>query len=59
VVAERRDHAVKVDLGVVVLGGERGEAAPAAAQVEHAHARLEADLAADQVELRTLRLGQS
>ena len=40
----------------VALGGELEEAAPARADVEHGHPRLETDLAADQVELCFLRL---
>src|SRR5436190_7531469 len=33
-----------------------GEASPAAADVEHAHSRLELELAADELELRSLRV---
>src|SRR5678816_3287014 len=44
------------DRDAVALGGKRREAAPAAAQVEHAHAGLQPDLAAHQIELGVLRL---
>src|SRR5207253_8116803 len=33
-----------------------GKAGPAAAQIEHGHARLETDLAADELEFRFLRV---
>ncbi len=42
----------------VVLGGVQDQRAPAAADIEQAHARLEIELAADQVELGPLRVGQ-
>ena len=44
------------DLDAVVLGGVQGKRAPAAADVEEAHARREAELGADQVELVPLRV---
>ena len=42
----------------VVLGGVQDQRAPAAADVEQPHARLQVELAADQVELGALRVGQ-
>ena len=44
------------DADAVALGGVDREAAPAAADVQHALARLQVELAAHQVELRLLRL---
>ena len=44
------------DLGAEVLGGVQRQRAPAAADVEHRHARLEAELGADEVELGALRV---
>jgi hypothetical protein len=43
-------------LGAEVLGGVQRQRAPAAAHVEHPHARLEAELGADEVELGALRV---
>jgi len=42
----------------VVLGGVDGQRTPAAAHIEQPLARLEAELAADQLELGALRIGQ-
>ena len=42
----------------VVLGGVQRHAAPAATDVEKTHPRLQTQLAADQVVLRPLRVGQ-
>ena len=47
------------DRHAVALGRERCEAAPAAAEIEHAHAGLQADLAAHEVELGLLRGGRA
>ena len=47
-------HGVADDVGAVLLGGERREAGPAAAEVQHAHPRAQADLAADQIQLGLL-----
>ena len=47
------------DRDSVALRREDGEAAPAAADVEDAHSRLEARLPAEEVQLRLLRLVQS
>ncbi len=44
------------DRAAVALRGVRGETTPAAADVEHPHAGLETELAADEVELRLLCL---
>ena len=46
------------DVHAVVLGGVHRHAAPAAADVEQAHAWLKGELAADEVELLVLRLLQ-
>ncbi|KAJ8574963.1 hypothetical protein ON010_g4243 [Phytophthora cinnamomi] len=43
------------DVHAVLLGQEAAEAAPAAADLEHAHARLELELLGDQVQLVALR----
>ena len=48
-----------VTLRPVVLGRVQGERAPAAADVEEPHARSEADLLADQVELVALRVSDA
>src|SRR5690606_41016038 len=47
-------HAHAAD--AVALGGELQRLAPAAADVEHAHAFAQAELAADQVQLGLLRI---
>src|SRR5690606_10365906 len=52
----RDGHADRLD--AVVGRGVRHEAAPAATDVEHAHAGLQAELAADQVELGFLGAGE-
>jgi hypothetical protein len=51
-------HGDADDLRAVALRGERREPAPAAADVEDAHPRLQPDLSADEVELCLLSLFQ-
>ena len=51
-------HSHPQHLGAVLFGRILGKAAPAAAQLKHAHARLEANLFADQLELGVLCLIQ-
>ena len=56
--AARADSVTPVALHAVVLGGVQDQRAPAAADVEQPHARLQVELAADQVELGGLRVVQ-
>ena len=50
------ESVMPITLDPVALGRVDGEAAPAAAHVEHALALLQVELGADQLELRLLRL---
>ena len=52
------DRVTPDDVDVVVLGRVQRERAPAGADVEHPHAGLETELAADEVELGALRLDE-